>query len=254
MIGIAKLKRFPNWYGRNRAVLFGRRVLRLKTPKALISFTFDDFPRSAYLVGGAILNKYGAKGTYYASLGLMGKEHASSSIVSLEELRELVNDGHELGCHTYDHIDAWEGDPESFERSILKNQVTLKQILPQVVFKTLSYPRKEPHPRIKRIAEKYFKCCRGGGQTFNIGKVDLNLLRSCFIDWKNRENLSLLKELIDKNKEEKGWLIFSTHDLCDNPSPFGCRPGYFEEIVRHAVNSGASVLPIYEAFLSIHTG
>ena len=43
----------------------------------------------------------------------------------------------------------------------------------------------------------------------------------------------------------------ATHDVDDNPSPYGCTPGFFEEIVRYAVNSGAVILPVnktYEAF------
>ena len=49
----------------------------MRNAQPLISFTFDDFPRSALTVGGEILERHGARGTYYASLGVMGKYEAA---------------------------------------------------------------------------------------------------------------------------------------------------------------------------------
>ncbi len=37
----------------------------------IVSFSFDDFPRTAYSAGGAILERFGVRGTYYAAAGLM---------------------------------------------------------------------------------------------------------------------------------------------------------------------------------------
>ena len=48
--------------------------------RPLISFSFDDFPRSALFTGGALLEQYGVAGTYYASLGLMGKTSPTGEI------------------------------------------------------------------------------------------------------------------------------------------------------------------------------
>ena len=48
-----------------------RRTMPLGNAGPIVSFTFDDFPRSAYSVGGAMLEKFGARGTYYVTAGLM---------------------------------------------------------------------------------------------------------------------------------------------------------------------------------------
>jgi len=101
-----------------------------------------------------------------------------------------------------------------------------------------------PRPLTKRIMSRYFTCCRGsGGQTFNASKADLNHLSAFFLE-KTRENPQPVRDLIEQNSRAKGWLIFATHDVCDNPTPYGCRPDFFEEIVRCAVSSGARVLPV----------
>src|SRR6266446_1702902 len=93
--------RLQAYYKRNAARLVFRRPLAIWTQVPLISFTFDDFPRSALVVGGAILNRHGSSGTYYTSLGLLGKDSPSGPICVPGDLRELRQRGHELGCHTF---------------------------------------------------------------------------------------------------------------------------------------------------------
>ncbi|HTV54138.1 MAG TPA: hypothetical protein VMI06_04405, partial [Terriglobia bacterium] len=89
-------------------------------------------------------------------------------------------------------------------------------------------------------------CCRGGGQTFNSGIADLNQLSAYFLE-KAGSNFELVKALIDKNREARGWLIFATHDISSAPSPFGCTPEFFEGVVRYAIDSGAQILPVAAA-------
>src|SRR5947207_11316553 len=87
---------------RRAARAFFARPLAVKSPRPIISFTFDDFPRSALHTGGAILERFGVRGTYYASLGLMGRTAPTGPIFLREDLPVLIAQGHELGCHTYD--------------------------------------------------------------------------------------------------------------------------------------------------------
>jgi peptidoglycan/xylan/chitin deacetylase (PgdA/CDA1 family) len=246
-------RRVKGRYRRTSARMFFRRPLVIKTKDPIISFTFDDFPRSALHTGGAILKRYGAKGTYYASLGLMGKQAPTGTMFVREDLETLSQEGHELGCHTFGHCDAGETQPRAFEASIVQNQQALSALCPGVFFRTLSYPIHEPRPLTKRKAEQHFVCCRGGGQTFNVGTADLNYLSSHFLE-QSRDNPQAVRDLIDENRRARGWLIFSTHDILEVPTPWGCTPDFFEDIVRCAVNSGAKILPIVQAWevLSCH--
>jgi peptidoglycan/xylan/chitin deacetylase (PgdA/CDA1 family) len=232
---------------RESARRFSRRPFLMNTATPLISFTFDDFPRSALLAGGAILEKFGLAGTYYASFGLMGKEAPTGSIFVREDLQRLFDRGHELGCHTYGHCNAWETDPSAFEASVIKNQQALQELVRGASFRTLSYPYGVPRPRTKEKLSKHFACCRCGGQTFNIGEVDANYLSAFFLE-KNRNDPEFVRKLIERSRLAKGWLILATHDISENPTPFGCTPAFFEEVVRSAVNSGARILPVIQAW------
>lgn len=246
--------------GREGARLFFGRPLAVGTDAPIVSFTFDDFPRSAFLEGGSILRRYGAQGTYYVSLGLMGKQSPVGPMFQARDLNELVHLGHELGCHTFGHCHSWNTPPDVYERAILENQEAFSELLPEASFQTFAYPHSAPRLAVKKVAGRHFLCCRGGGlkpghylfrhsaggQTFNLGITDLNYLCAFFLE-KSRGNPEAVKSLIAQNARARGWLIFATHDVCADPSPFGCTPGFFEQTVQWALESGARILPVVEA-------
>jgi len=237
-------------YYRTGARLFFRRPLVLTNRTPLISFTFDDFPRSALRTGGRILKRFGAAGTYYVSLGLMGKTAPTGEMFLRDDLNDAVADGHELGCHTFDHYDSAGTATSVFEKSITKNSLALEQVLPGVSFQTFSYPISPPRVQTKRKIARHFVCCRGGGQTFNRGTADLSYLAAFFLE-QSRDDENAVKRLIDQNRGAGGWLILATHDVSESPTPYGCTPEFFERVVQYAVQSGSRVVPVLEAYKSL---
>src|SRR4051794_2067392 len=75
--------------------------LRNKTP--MVSFTFDDIPKSAATTGAAILEDHGARGTFYVSGGLVGTKSPDWTVAEPEDVVALHRRGHEIGCHTFSH-------------------------------------------------------------------------------------------------------------------------------------------------------
>lgn len=218
----------------------------------MVSFTFDDFPRTALHEGGAILKRHGVRGTYYVSLSLMDSDIPAGRAFSKEDLRQVLEEGQELGCHTFAHCHSWETTPNVFEESIVENKRALEALVPGAIFKTLSYPIAWPRPRTKRRAAKYFACCRGGGKTFNLGRTDASNLQALFLE-KHSHDPAAIMHLIRENSRVGGWLILTTHDVSDSPSPFGCTPAFFEDIVRCALTSGAKILPVAQAWEALRS-
>jgi peptidoglycan/xylan/chitin deacetylase (PgdA/CDA1 family) len=232
-----------NWYKRNASAATFRRPIAIRSSLPVVSFTFDDFPQSAFHLGGAILKSHGLAGTYYASLGLMGLDSPSGRVCTRDDLVATLEQGHELGCHTFSHLHSWDTESDRFEQSIVKNQAALAEIIPTASFRSFAYPLSIPRPSVKRVCERHFVCCRSGGQTFNAGTADLNQLSAYFLE-KAGENMQAVSEVIEQNKRSNGWLIFATHDVSRNPSPYGCSPKFFESVVRYAIESGARILPV----------
>src|SRR5690348_9447279 len=85
----------------------GCRAVRIDQPRAIVSFTFDDAPASAFRVGSEIVLSHGARATFFVSLGLLGTDTEIGRIACTSDLERAIAQGHELGCHTYDHLDGW---------------------------------------------------------------------------------------------------------------------------------------------------
>ena len=244
---ISLFDRIINKSRRTTVKYFGCRRYKLGNHDPIISFTFDDFPRSALVVGGSILKENAATGTFYVSMGLLGQESNSGRIASLCDIQRLISEGHELGCHTYSHQDGWKVRLQVFKESIAANQKALGEYFPNRRFHVFAYPLNGPSIRIKNTIGNYFICCRGGGQKINSNIIDLNLLKAYFLDWRNRETSTVHREVIRKCVATRGWLIFATHDVDPNPSRYGCTPSLLEELISYARKAGARILPVAKA-------
>ncbi len=244
------LPRLRSRLQRDMARWLERRICDIRAQSPIISFTFDDFPLSALISGGAILKHHGCVGTYFASFGLMGRDASTGRIFESKDLELLVAQGHEVGCHTFDHCHSWDTSPAEFEASILRNREAFTQLLPGRHLTSFSYPISCPRPQNKQRTAKYYSCLRGGGQTFNAGKTDMNYMKAFFLE-QSRDDLGAIKRVIEANTREHGWLVFATHDVCESPTRFGVTPSFFEQVVGHAVDSGARILPMNAAYETV---
>ena len=239
-----RMRRLRNKWRRFTIQRWERRDFTLRSDAPYVSFTFDDFPLSAYLEGGRILADHDTRGTYFVSFGLLGTPSVSGPIASRDHLSGLLRDGHELGCHTFEHLDGTKSTAEAFRRSIAANRAAFAEIVSGGELPVFAYPLDGPVLAVKREVGRHFVGCRGGGQTFNVGTIDLNLLKAFFLDWKSRDNLQEIRTAIERNAAARGWLIFATHDVAAAPSPYGCSPGLLEHVLQRCRHSGTRVLPM----------
>jgi len=228
----------------------GRQIVTIRPERPTISFSFDDVAESAFSAGDRLLQKYQLAGTYYLALGLLGTDTNIGRIIGEENVIDLYKRGNEIGCHTFDHLDAWTSDPFSYEDSILKNAVALEKLIPGLQFKTFAYPKGSATQKTKKICENHFCCSRGIKRGINKNRIDLNLLNGHSI-YGDMDSIGLYKKIVDRNKTKKGWLIFYTHDVRKNKSRYGCTPQLLEEIVSYSIKSGAEIKTVYEAYISV---
>lgn len=236
-------------FGRVRRHLLSRvarREVRLSNDRPLISFTFDDFPKTALFTGGAILKNRGLVGTYYAAAGLMGTTTEVGQIFDQADLTCLIEAGHELACHTYSHVSARKLSLNSYYEEVLRGQRALAQFAGASARLNFSYPFGEVTLNAKKEVGPAMPSCRGIYPGLDGPAIDLNLLHGNSI-YGGLERFPSFRSLIDNNARKKTWLIFYTHDVQTNPGPYGCTPELFEKIVKTAVESGSEIVTVAEA-------
>lgn len=223
-----------------------RRPLRIDPPRALVSFTFDDFPASAYRTGGAILQRHGVRGTYYAAFGLLGGESEGLAMMTEQDIAALLAEGHELGCHTYSHVSVRGLGRRRLARELDDNLSAFRELTGQSSWSGFSYPFGDLSLRAKRLARDRFTTCRSTQWGLNAGSVDLAALRSYPLSSRFDPVERTLAQ-IEEAARKRAWLIFFTHDVAEEHSTYGCTPGHLEAAVAAAVGAGCDVVTVGEA-------
>lgn len=234
------------------AARFRRKPAYRASVRPMVSFTFDDFPRSAWTVAGTMLGEHGAHGTYYTARGLMGKSTSVGEMFGPADLEAVVRDGHEVACHTFDHALCSKLDTGDLLGNCRKNRLSIAEDLHGYGLTNFSFPEGVVTLRAKVALSSVYVTCRTIEPGINAEPADFGFLRANRVY--SRSGIDRVKEQIRQNAERKGWLILYTHDVTAQPSPYGCTPREFEEVLQCAVRSQAEILSIAEATKRYQTG
>ena len=101
----------PWWLKR----IYGKCTWKINTAEKIIYLSFDDGPHpiaTPFVL--AALKKYNAKGTFFC----IGKNVAAWPAI----YKQIIDDGHAVGNHTYDHLNGWKTDKEVYVQNIKKAQ------------------------------------------------------------------------------------------------------------------------------------
>jgi peptidoglycan/xylan/chitin deacetylase (PgdA/CDA1 family) len=224
--------------------LYSRRV-PLGDLGPIVTFSFDDFPRSAYTVGGNILKGYGVRGTYYASIGLMNSTNELGEQFRRSDLEALVADGHELASHTFSHISCSSIPNSDFLYEVDRGRKAIQDLTGQEDSRNFAFPFGDFTLGARRTLPMQLASCRGILGGFNGPDIDLSLLRANSL-YGDIDKSKMAERLIDKTVSQKCWLIFYSHDVRPSPSRFGCTPQFLEAVVSHASKTSARIMTVAE--------
>ena len=222
--------------------LYPRRA-SLGTCGPVVSFTFDDFPRTALTVGGHILETFGSRGTYYTATSLMNNSNHLGDLFRREDLDALLRDGHELASHTFSHVSCRSVSSSKFRVEVEKGRRAIEDLTGQSDFGNFAFPFGEITLSAKKKIGLDVASSRGIWRGLNGCEVDLNLLRANSL-YGDLEKCAQVQELILENERQRSWLIFYTHDVRDAPSPFGCTPALLKFAVSFALRRNARVATV----------
>lgn len=160
----------------------------LDETKPVVALTFDGGPNERYTPRVLdILYEEQVPATFF----LVGEALDGNELL----IREMVNSGHELGNHTFSHVDLTTLDTEGVRREVRKTEEALQEILPEV---TMQYVR-PPYGRYTEVVE------RSAGHPLALWTIDSG----------DRDNPKAARicDTVVKNIQDRDIVVF--HD--DNP-------------------------------------
>lgn len=206
--------------------------------RPLVTFTFDDFPKSS-LNGADIVEKHGGRAGFYACTSFMNQRSpVLGEMFDAATLAELRARGHEVGAHTHSHLDCARARLESIERDIGENLVALAEAGHDEHVSAFAFPYGETTYAAKQWVGDVFATGRGILPGLNTGDVDRSQLRAVELGASaahRRRAMAALNACI----ETDAWLFFFTHDVGANPTSYGAPVDLIEELAARAVEAGA---------------
>ncbi len=205
-----------------------------------IAFTFDDRYVTEWYNARELFKKYNIHATFFIG---HPEKLTQEEVVMLNELK---TDGHEIACHSLNHIDA----PE-----FLKNH-TIAEYMNQEVFpaiekmkefgfsvKTYAYPFGKNTEESDKALLKYFKVLRKA--TYNIEDCEIDKIDRTFtqinknrvidamgIDYEYKISLSNLETAIKRANLRNEILVLHAHKIVDTGSGYAISKEYLEQAFR----------------------
>ncbi|MEO0465975.1 MAG: polysaccharide deacetylase family protein [Pseudomonadota bacterium] len=214
--------------------------------RPVVSFTFDDFPKSAADTGAEIIEQCGGRATYYACTGMAGTRTVCGDMFDERNIIELVKAGHEIGAHTATHLDCAQERIPRILNDIAHNLTQLSTMGVPGAVRQFAYPYGETSLPLKRSLRERFTAARGVLSGINGKGSDRMQLRAVEMT-PDPESLKAVLNAIDVAAQQGLWLVVFTHDVSLRPSPFGVRPRHLARAARAARDAGAELLTMSEA-------
>ena len=160
--------------------------------KGAVSISFDDGNQSPVTNGVPQMNARNIRGTFFIQ--------TSYGELSLETLRELASQGHEIGSHSVSHVDLTLLSETDLRWELSESQRLINLNIPAATCVSFSYPYGRENEQVRAVTSEYYIAGRNvwpplnyyengpygqavdfynvgsyGADSMNIGKIDIYL-------------------------------------------------------------------------------
>ena len=163
-------------------------------PDRTVVITFDDGYESVYTEAMPILARHGFKATVFLVGDFVGRPGRQAppeldgpllSLLSWDQVQDLVDHGHEMGAHTMSHPDLTRIPSSELTHEIATSRKILEDRLGEVV-SSFAYPFGRFTPEVRQIVSKQFATAvstklgfaHAGQDPYTLARCDMYYLRS----------------------------------------------------------------------------
>lgn len=214
--------------------------------KPIVSFSFDDCPHTAMTAGARLLEEKGAVGTFYVCGGLTDGTENGLPCQTEQDLSRTHENGHELASHLYNHRRCEDLSYEELVREIQQSKCYLEAWLKDEEELHFSYPFGSINLQAKKQISTEFISGRGVEPGINSGRIDMACLKAVAL-YERQVSKEKIREWIDCNVSQDGWLIFYTHDVSDTPSEYGITPDMLRYAIEYSIEKGCDLMSVKAA-------
>lgn len=233
---------------RRAARIIGKRIIAPKLGRSIISFSFDDCPKSALTNAAPLLEAEGWRGTFYMAMGLCGSINHLGEHMSEDDVKAANHNGHEIADHTFAHLDGQQVTHRDFLHDIDKNQSAIDALnIPPS--RNFAYPYGCVSPSLKGKIAARFDLVRGvHNPVFKTANTQLDCALLPSMRMYHGQAVEDIIKTIGNLKTAPQWLTLFTHDVRAAPSDFGCTLQDISRIITAIKDSGIDVMPMIEAY------
>ena len=221
-----------------------RRPARRGPAQALVSFTFDDAPQSAASVAAPILENASFRGVFYLAAGYAeGADGPIAPYADWSAIKALAAAGHEIGCHTFAHRNCAVIGPREAAAEAERNAEAFRSH-GLAAATSFAFPFGDVSAAAKSALAHRFSLLRATHPGLLTRGGDLNQAPSVAIE--GPDAAAVARRWLDRAVAERAWLILYTHDVTERPSPYGCTPSAFAQVVERVAELGLEVVTVTE--------
>ena len=161
-----------------------------------VSLCFDAFPQSAAMTAAPMIEQLGWRATWYVSGGFMGRTEPHYGTMFTEaDLKRLIDAGHDIGCHTFDHVNCAETNELEILAQCERNTAFLNA-RGVTGLSSFAFPFGASNLTSKKLLASSGLALRGVKPGLNRGHADLNMLRACGLQENQGGTLRALEEAL----------------------------------------------------------
>ena len=190
----------------------------------VVSLTFDDGDADNYSTR-SVLAENGLRATFYVVSGFTN----SNGYMTGDQLRDLYNDGNEIGGHTLSHVNLEDVRGADLEREVCQDRSNLVAYGFDVT--SFAYPFGHYDDEAKQVVKD---CGYGNARGVSDGPesippVDGHGLRAMPYIVSDTRFPKMVRYVTEVENSGGGWVIFVFHHVCDGCDQYAIKPQVFAE-------------------------